>query len=137
MRYLTFALTLFVALFACSRAKQPVQARQPEIRRLPPEEFARLLADTSTVLVSAEPAPKGEIPGTRFTLPADKAVESLKVVQPDMTLPIAVYCELGQKSDSLAVLLGKAGYRNICTLRGGSRAWVEKGLPFRLYDQKK
>lgn len=137
MRYVTLVLALLAMMSACSRAKEPVAAQQPQIRQLPPEKFAELLKDNSAFLVNAESAPKGEIPGTDLLLSGGRALDSLKVVRPDLTLPIAVYCESGQRSDSLSILLGRAGYSNICTLRGGYRAWVEQGLPFQLYDRQK
>jgi rhodanese-related sulfurtransferase len=138
MRYLTLALALIATFVACSKPKPPVvQAKQPAIRSLPPAEFAKLLADTSTLLVNVQPAPKGEIPGTRLLLSGDRAFDSLKVVRPDMTQPIALYCEQGQQSDTMAAKLARAGYASICVLSGGYRSWMEQGLPFRLYDSQK
>ena len=139
MRYLTIALTLAILVPACSRSKQPVQAqtRPMEIRRLPPEEFAKAIKDSNRLLVNVERAPKGEIPGTKLLLREDRALESLEVVQPDMTRPLAIYCGQGKRSDSLATQLARAGYSNICVLSGGYRSWVEKGLPFRVYGPQK
>ena len=138
MRYTMLALTLFAAFVACSKPARPpaAQAKQPAIRRLPPEKFAELLADTNTLLVNVQPAPKGEIPGTKLLLSGNGALESLKVVQPDLTRPIALYCEQGQKSDTLAAQLARAGYASICVLSGGYRTWMEGGLPFRLYKNQ-
>lgn len=137
MKYLTIALALAIMFPVCSRPKQPAQSRPQGIRRLAPEEFAKLLQDTTTLIVNAESAPRGEIPGTRFLFSDARALDSLKVVQPDVTRPIAVYCEQGQKSDSLAAQLARAGYSNICVLSGGYRSWVERGLPFRVYGPRK
>ena len=135
MRYLTIALALFALVPACSGPRQPVQARTPEVRRLEPDAFARLLEDTTTLLVNAESAPAGEIPGTKLLSWGARVLDTMKTVQPDVTRPIAVYCRQGLRSDSLAVQLARAGYSNICVLQGGYRAWVERGLPFRLYDR--
>jgi rhodanese-related sulfurtransferase len=137
MRYTTFALALIAAFVVCSKPKTPiVQAKQTAIRWLLPAEFAKMVSDTSTLVVNAQPAPKGEIPGTDLLLAGDRALESLKVVQPDMTQPIALYCEQGKQSDTMAAQLARAGYSNICVLRGGYRSWLEQGLPFRLYNNQ-
>ena len=138
MRYLTLALTFVTVLVACSKPKAPaVQSKQPAIRWLLPEEFAKVSGDSGTLVVNVQPAPTGEIPGTRLLVSGERAFESLKVAQPDMTRPIALYCEQEQLSDTLAAQLARAGYSSICVLRGGYRSWLERGLPFRLYDSKK
>ena len=138
MRYLTLALAFIALLVACSRPTPPaVQAKRPAVRRLPPEEFAKLVADTNTLVVNVQPSSTGEIPGTRLLVSGDRAFESLKVAQPDVTKPIALYCEKDTPSDSLAAQLARAGYASVCFLRGGYRSWIEAGLPFRLYDSKK
>lgn len=137
MRYLMLALAVVATLAACAKPKpQAVQAKQPAIRWLPPEEFAKIVGDTSTLVVNAQPAPRGEIPGTRLLVSGEKAFDSLRVVQPDMTRPIALYCETEQLSDTLAAQLARAGYSSVCVLRGGYRSWLEQGLPFRLYNEK-
>jgi len=136
MRYLTIALALLLALPACSGPKQSAAARPETIRRLLPEEFAEMTRDTNTLVVNVQPTPAGDIPGTRFNLSGERAFESLRVVQPDMTRPIALYCEQGKLSDTLAAQLARAGYSSVCVLRGGYRAWIDQGLPFRLRDNQ-
>jgi rhodanese-related sulfurtransferase len=43
--------------------------------------------------------------------------------------PVIAYCERGQRSRMAAGALGKIGFGEIYTLRGGLRAWSEAGLP--------
>ena len=137
MRYLTFALAFVAAFAACSKPKQPaVQTKRPDIRWLPPEEFAKIVGDTNALVVNVQSSPTGEIPGTGLLVSGERAFESLKVVQPDMTKPIALYCEQQQLSDTLAAQLARAGYSSVCVLRGGYRSWIEQGLPFRLYNNR-
>lgn len=137
MKYVTIALAFVALLVACSKAKLPaVQTKQPAIRWLPPEEFAKIIGDTSTLVVNVQPAPAGEIPGTKLLVSGELTLESLKVVQPDMTRPIALYCEKEQLSDTIAAQLARDGYTSVCVLRGGYRSWLEQGLPFRLYNKE-
>ena len=137
MRYVTLALALVATLAACAKPKPRAGlAKEPAIRWLPPQEFAKIVGDTNALVVNVQPAPSGEIPGTKLLVSGEKALDSLKVVQPDMTRPLALYCENGQLSDTLAAQLARAGYSSVCVLRGGYRSWLEQGLPFRLYDQK-
>jgi rhodanese-related sulfurtransferase len=138
MRPLTLAIALVAAFAACSKPKPPaVQTKLPAIRWLAPEEFAKMVGDTSTLVVNVQSSPTGEIPGTRLLVSGERAFESLKVVQPDATKPIALYCEQQEMSDTLAAQLARAGYTSVCILRGGYRSWIEQGLPFRLYNDKK
>jgi len=136
MRYLTLVLALFASFFACFAPKPSPPLKRSTIRALLPQEFAKMVNDTHTFVVNVQPAPKGEIPGTRLLVSGAQAFESLKVAQPDMTRPIALYCEQGQQSDALAAQLAKAGYSSICVLRGGYRSWLDEGLPFRLYNNQ-
>jgi len=137
MKYLMVALAFVSAFVACSKPKQQPQPLKPlAIRRLLPQEFAQMVRDTHTFVVNVEPSPKGEIPGTKLVL-SNKAFDSLRVVQPDMTRPIALYCEKDTPSDSLAAQLARAGYASVCFLGGGYRSWIDEGLPFRLYNSGK
>jgi rhodanese-related sulfurtransferase len=140
MKYLTLALTLVAAFATCSKPKQqlpPILQKPTALRQLLPQEFAQIVSDTHTFLVNVESAPEGQIPGTRLLVSGARALESLEVVQPDVTRPIALYCEKDTPSDTIAAQLVRAGYSSVCILRGGYRSWIEQGLPFRLYNNKK
>jgi rhodanese-related sulfurtransferase len=129
-----------MSLVSCSKPKQqlpPILQKPTALRRLLPQEFARIVGDTHTFVVNVEPSPKGEIPGTRLVLSSEGAFDSLKVAQPDMTRPIALYCEKDTPGDSIAAQLARAGYSSVCFLSGGYRSWIAAGLPFRLYDSAK
>ncbi len=140
MKYLTLALMLVAAFAACSKPKQqlpPILQKPTALRRLLPQEFAKIISDTHTFLVNVESAPEGQIPGTRLLVAGARALDSLEVVQPDVTRPIALYCEKDTPSDSIAAQLARAGYASVCFLSGGYRSWIAEGLPFRLYDSTK
>ncbi len=136
MRYMTFALACAAMLGACGKPKELTPLKYSTIRRLLPQDFAEVLRDTHTFLVNVEPSPAGEIPGTRLVL-TERTLESLKVAQPDVTRPIALYCEKDTPSDTIANQLARAGYSSVCFLSGGYRAWISAGLPFRLYNAPK
>ena len=138
MRYLTLAVAFAATLAVCSKPKPPpAPVSLRGVRRLLPQEFAAIARDTHTFVVNVEPSPKGEIPGTKLLVSGNRAFESLQVVQPDMTRPIAVYCEKDTPSDTIAAQLARAGYASVCMLSGGYRSWIAEGLPFRLYDSAK
>jgi len=48
---------------------------------------------------------------------------------PDVSAPIILYCGGGFRSALAADTLQKMGYKNVCSMDGGWRAWVEKKLP--------
>jgi|GEM_PF-1819008 len=137
MRYMTFALAFVATLGACGKPKALSPLKYSTIRRLLPQDFAEMLRDTHTFVVNVEPSPEGEIPGTKLVLTSERAFESLEVVQPDVTRPIALYCEKDTPSDTIAAQLARAGYASVCFLSGGYRAWIAAGLPFRLYNAPK
>jgi rhodanese-related sulfurtransferase len=87
-------------------------------------------------VVNVEPSPKGEIPGTKLLVSGDRAFDSLKVVQPDVTRPIAIYCEADTPSDTVAAQLARAGYASVCFLHDGYRSWIEAGPPSKLHNSK-
>src|SRR5512142_1608421 len=113
MRYPTVVLALIAAFVACSKPKQPPPLKQSIVRRLLPQEFAEVLRDAHTFVVNVEPSPKGEIPGTKLLVSSESAFDSLRVVQPDVTRPIALYCEQDTPSDSIATQLARAGYSSV------------------------
>ena len=140
MRDLMPIAALAATFVACSKPRQqlqPILQKPTALRRLLPQEFAQIVRDTHTFVVNVEPSPKGEIPGTRLLVSGDRAFDSLKVVQPDVTRPIALYCEEDTPSDTIAAQLARAGYASVCFLSGGYRSWIDAGLPFRLYDAPK
>ena len=44
-------------------------------------------------------------------------------------IPLLLYCKSGVRSVRAAVKLYNAGYRNLCSLKGGIDAWKKEGLP--------
>ncbi|MCY4187229.1 MAG: rhodanese-like domain-containing protein [Bryobacterales bacterium] len=48
---------------------------------------------------------------------------------PDTGAKIVLYCGGGYRSALAADALRKMGYRNVCSLAGGWRAWQAAGLP--------
>ncbi|MEY2561679.1 MAG: hypothetical protein QOG51_2094 [Verrucomicrobiota bacterium] len=48
---------------------------------------------------------------------------------PDLTKPIICYCGGGSRSALVAESLQKMGYKNVRSMAGGMRAWMEQGLP--------
>jgi rhodanese-related sulfurtransferase len=134
MRFVRFALACVSSFVVCSTPKQPPPLKQSVVRALLPQEFAEAIRDTHTYLVNVEPSPIGQIPGTKLVLTSQRAFDSLEVVQPDQTRPIALYCAKDTPGDSIAAQLARAGYTSVCFLRGGYRAWLDAGLPFWLFN---
>jgi len=48
---------------------------------------------------------------------------------PDKNEPIVLQCGGGFRSALVADNLQKMGYRNVVSLDGGIRGWIERGLP--------
>jgi rhodanese-related sulfurtransferase len=50
---------------------------------------------------------------------------------PDVNAEIVLYCGGGFRSALAADNLRKMGYRNVCSMDGGIRAWREAGFPIK------
>jgi rhodanese-related sulfurtransferase len=48
---------------------------------------------------------------------------------PDPSTPIVCYCGGGYRSVVVCESLQRMGYKNVQSLKGGFRGWVDKGLP--------
>jgi rhodanese-related sulfurtransferase len=55
----------------------------------------------------------------------------IETLIPDKELPIVLYCGGGFRSALAADNLVKMGYRNVCSMDGGIRAWREAGYPIK------
>ena len=55
----------------------------------------------------------------------DRGAELAKFV----SRPVIVYCDRGLRGGAAASALGKLGFREVQSLRGGLRAWKDAGLP--------
>jgi rhodanese-related sulfurtransferase len=53
----------------------------------------------------------------------------IESVVPNMEDPVVLYCGGGYRSALAADALQQMGYRNVCSMAGGIRAWREAGYP--------
>jgi rhodanese-related sulfurtransferase len=55
----------------------------------------------------------------------------VETLVPDKETPVVLYCGGGFRSALAADNLVKMGYRNVCSMDGGIRAWREAGYPIK------
>ena len=55
----------------------------------------------------------------------------IETLLPDKDTAIVLYCGGGFRSALAAYNLGKMGYRNVCSMDGGIRAWREAAYPIK------
>ncbi len=53
----------------------------------------------------------------------------IEKIIPDTNTPLVLYCSGGYRSAIAAENLQKMGYKNICSMEGGSTAWTTAGYP--------
>lgn len=53
----------------------------------------------------------------------------IEKIIPDTHTPLVLYCSGGYRSAITAESLQKMGYKNICSMEGGSTAWINSGYP--------
>src|SRR5262245_19641931 len=60
-----------------------------------------------------------------------KGVVELRIEDavPDVAAPIVCYCGGGSRSALVADNLQKMGYKNVASMAGGFKAWMNAGLP--------
>ena len=107
----------------------PTTAKPPqtEIRALTPQQLARAKPYPLIVDVRDEREYRlGHIEGAKNLSPR-RLIENLHKIAPDPTIPIVVYCAVGNRGASAAETLQHSGYRNISWLKGGLRNWLEAG----------
>jgi glyoxylase-like metal-dependent hydrolase (beta-lactamase superfamily II)/rhodanese-related sulfurtransferase len=69
---------------------------------------------------------QGHVPGAVLMPLAEL---SARVGEFDAETPVAVICATGSRSQSAAALLGQKGFKTIYNVRGGTLAWMRRGLP--------
>ncbi|MES2204433.1 MAG: rhodanese-like domain-containing protein [Pseudomonadota bacterium] len=107
------------------------QARQFVTEISPDRVWAQLHADIPSLLVDVREAHEWEsgiLPGaigiSRGVLERD-----IEKIISDKNTPIIFYCSGGYRSVLAADNAQKMGYTHVASMAGGSRAWVEQGLP--------
>jgi rhodanese-related sulfurtransferase len=69
---------------------------------------------------------RGHIDGAKHISRGDLE-QKIAEVAPEHATPIVVYCAVGNRGPLAAEKLHRMGYRNISSLKGGLRNWLEAG----------
>ncbi len=112
------------------------QAKQFVIEITPDQVWTQLNTETPPLLVDVREAQEWEsgiLPGA---MGISKGVLERDIEQkiPDKTTPIIFYCSGGFRSVLAADNVQKMGYTHVASMAGGSRAWIERGLPILAKD---
>ena len=108
-----------------------IKGRVSAVREIGPMEATALINRRNAVLLDVR-EPKeyegGRIPNA-VHLPHSQLASRGQELKKLTARPVIAYCERGPRSRTAAGALGKIGFSEIYTLRGGLRAWSEAGLP--------
>lgn len=107
------------------------QSRQSVKEVTPNDVWSKINSDVPPILVDVREAHEresGYLPGS---MGLSKGVLERDIEQkiPDRNTPIIFYCSGGFRSVLAADNVQKMGYTHVASMAGGSRAWVEQGLP--------
>lgn len=94
-----------------------------------PAQLYGMTQNKDFVLADTDTSYTGEIAGTDLFLNADNVAQELDKFPADKSTKIVVYCIVGQKSQTVAQTLVKAGYTRVMQLQGGLVAWQQQGYP--------
>lgn len=67
--------------------------------------------------------------GNARHIPLAQLADHLKTLEKFKTRPIIVNCRSGSRSSGAVSILRKNGFNEAFTLRGGTLAWVQAGMP--------
>jgi rhodanese-related sulfurtransferase len=108
-----------------------IKGRVSAVREVGAMEATALINRRNAVLLDLREAKEyegGRIPNA-VHLPQSQLVNRGQELKKLTGRPVIAYCERGQRSRAAAGALGKIGFSEVYTLRGGLRAWSEAGLP--------
>ncbi|MEO8432331.1 MAG: rhodanese-like domain-containing protein [Acidobacteriota bacterium] len=114
-----------------SRFARTVQDAKTRISEIAPEELkARLDSRGAPVVVDVREADEYRKEHAAGAIHLSKGVleRDIEKVVPDPSAPVVVYCGGGSRGALAADALGRMGYTNVSSLRGGLRRWRELGL---------
>jgi rhodanese-related sulfurtransferase len=108
--------------------KQLVNEAKSEIQEIGPEELHRLrAAGQELVLIDVrekDDAARGMIPGA-VHISRGMLEHDIDRVTTDKDKQIVLYCGGGSRSALAAWMLKKMGFKNVISLAGGYRAWIQ------------
>ncbi len=108
-----------------------VEDRRRRVREVTAAEVAARLPATSFHLIDVREDHEwqaGHLPSARH-LGKGIIERDIEAAVPDPGAEIVLYCGGGFRSVLAADTLTEMGYRNVSSLAGGYRGWVEAGLP--------
>jgi rhodanese-related sulfurtransferase len=114
-----------------NRFQKLVATAKEQIKEISPNDAALELGCGAATLIdvrSADDWKAGHARGAQHFERGEIEVEIEEQV-PDLDQRIICYCGGGSRSALVAESLQKMGYRNVCSMTGGFRAWKAAGLP--------
>ena len=95
---------------------------------LDPKAFRELVNRPDVYTLDVHVPEQRHVDGTDAFIPYD-SIRDHRDLLPDEDTPIALYCRSDGMSREVTDVLSELGYEEIHLLRGGIRAWNERGLP--------
>ncbi len=78
---------------------------------------------------------KGHLPNA-YHLPRSKLEFQIEKYLPKVDMPVILYCGGGGRSALAANTLLQMGYKNVISMAGGYRAWIEANFPTVAADEE-
>ena len=135
-RHAGLAVAVGLATSACTGGEGPAESfdagttaptSAAAAGRLPPAEFAAVVADEDVVAINVHVPDGGSLPGTEAAIPYDRIADRIGELPADRNAPLAVYCLTGRMSAVAVQTLRELGYTDVTELSGGMEAWRADG----------
>ncbi|MBE9467812.1 MAG: rhodanese-like domain-containing protein [Bacteroidetes bacterium] len=124
-----FKTTIFLFFIALGFSGFSQDSRKNKYKNLSPKEFyVFMYADKNSVLIDVSTIEEYEESHIGNSLLAENSKKLFSIIDTvDFEQAIFVYCEYGDRSSQACKLLNNKGFKEVCNLKGGLRAWLKSG----------
>lgn len=113
-----------------------VEEAKSRVKEVSISDFIKMLEDKSYLLIidvrEYEEWEKGTIP-TAIHISKGTLERDIESIVPDQNTKLVLFCSGGYRSVLACDSLLKMGYKDLLSLKGGYKAWLETGLPVDLH----
>ena len=145
MKQLIIFLTLNLLLIALAESPQTTpaadaianiitEASQEGYLQVPAQAAAMQMQEVSPLILDVRTQTEWDELGyieNAELLPVTELSSSLDKLPPNLDEPIIVYCASGNRGNFALLYLKSLGYTNVQNLRGGYKAWLAEGYPYK------
>lgn len=104
------------------------------VKEIDVNEANHCLIDGKTIFIDVRETQEWEAGHLPNAIHLSKGVieRDIEKTIPDTQTPLVLYCSGGYRSAIAALNIQKMGYKEVCSMKGGTTAWLAEGYEFTL-----